>query len=231
MRKVCAGVAAGCTAVAVAAGVALAGAPTPPVAAAAAPAPTHTVRAVTAHARSAPPSYTLVLGDSIAHRSREQLKALHPHWIVDAVEGRNVDRLLPLIRDWEQRKGRAPAQLVVELGTNWSTAWEAADYERVRALVPRAQVEFVTPFRSAAAKHPRSTGRYAFTRTGEYADAMRSLASDSSDGIGVCVADWRTWAADHTGQLVDGVHPTRSAKVVWADLVSSAMRGCRSEVD
>ncbi|MDO7868641.1 hypothetical protein [Nocardioides jiangxiensis] len=225
MRKVCAGIAAGFTATAVAAGVALASPVAPPVVAA--PAATHTVQAVTTHARSAPPSYTLVIGDSIAHRSRDQLKARHPHWIVDAVEGRNVDRLMPLVRGWVERKGRAPAQLVVELGTNWSTTWEAADYERVRALLPHAQVEFVTPFRSPTAKHPRSTGRYAFDRTGQYAAAMRRLAAA---GEGVCVAEWRDWAQAHTDQLVDGVHPARSAKVVWADLVSSAMRGCRSEV-
>jgi hypothetical protein len=228
MRKVLAGVAVGFTAVAVAIGVALASPPTPPgPPPMAAAAPSHTVQAVTTHARTAPPSYTLVIGDSIAHRSRDELKALHPHWIVDAAEGRNVDRLLPLIRDWQERKGRDPAQLVVELGTNWSTTWEASDYDRVSALLPHTQVEFVTPFRSAEAKHPRSSGRFAFDRTGQYAAAMRDLAA----GDGVCVADWRTWAVAHTDELVDGVHPTSPAKRIWADLVSSAMRGCRSEVD
>lgn len=220
MRVVFGGIAAGLTAAVVGIGVLLSSPATEPRPALAAETAARTV----AHARTAPASYTLVLGDSIALRSKDELKELRPYWVVDAVGGRSVNELLPLIRDWQERRGRAPAQLVVALGTNWSRGWEPEDYARVRRLLPRTQVEFVTPYRSVTARHPRSTGAYAHGRTGSYAAAMRNIAAQEQ---GVCVAEWRALVAGRPGLLDDGVHPTPAAEQVWAELVSGSMRDCR----
>lgn len=170
-----------------------------------------------AEAASAP--YTLMIGDSITRQGREELQALRPDWIIDGVDERNVDRLMPRLRRWIEVKGRKPAQLVVALGTNTSTTWEGEDYRRVRRLLPRARIEFVTPY--------RSTSTWGLRRTGEYADWMRRIARNNA---GVCVAEWRRLAESDPTLLRDGVHPTAAARPTWADLVSSRMDACRAEV-
>jgi hypothetical protein len=232
MKKVCAGAAAVITAAVVGAGVLTSVPATPSVAAELS---ANGARAEGVHAAPAAAegvsrsagrtSYTLLLGDSIAHQSRSELKELRPHWIVDAVDGRNVDRLLPLLQDWIDRKGQAPDQLVVELGTNWSRTWDGADYRKVERLVPDAEVVYVTPYRALTARHPRSDARYPFARTGESATWMRRLAERS----GVCVAEWRDLVEAHPALLRDGVHPTVPARRTWARLVSDASDTCRSE--
>lgn len=225
MRVVFGSIAAGLTVAVVGVGVLLAPSPPSavPVAATQASQQVPTARTV-AHARTAPASYTLVLGDSIALRGKDELKELRPYWVVDAVGGRSVNELLPLIRDWRERRGRAPAQLVVALGTNWSRGWEPTDYRQVRALLPKTQVEFVTPYRSAQARHPRSTGAYAEGRTGDYAAAMRYLAREGEE---VCIAEWRALVKARPALLEDGVHPTAAGEQAWAELVSGSMRDCR----
>lgn len=233
MKKVCAGAAAVITAAVVGTGV-LTSVPATPSAAtelAASAARPQGVHAAPAAAdgvsRSAGrTSYTLLLGDSIAHQSRSELAELRPHWIVDAADGRNVDRLLPLLEDWIDRKGQAPDQLVVELGTNWSRTWKGADYRTVERLVPDAEVVYVTPYRALTARHPRSDARTPFVRTGESATWMRRLAADRP---GVCVAEWRDLVASKPALLRDGVHPTVPARRTWAELVSDASDTCRAE--
>jgi hypothetical protein len=180
------------------------------------------VRAAVRQEQASRAAYTLLIGDSIARRSRSELERLRPTWVIDAKEGRTPDRLLPLLRTWVAEKDRRPAQLVVALGTNTSRAWEPEDYRRVRRLLPDTQITFVTPFRAVAAGRDPSQAAYARERTGDYAEEMRRLAGRD----GMCVADWRELVGEEPSLLGDGVHPTRAGRRAWAGLVASAMRRC-----
>jgi hypothetical protein len=215
------GIAVGVTAAVVAVGVALTPVPEPAVVTADPQQPG------SALARPATGAYTLVIGDSIAHGSSEELGQLQPHWIIDAVDGRTVDKLPAIIEEWVERTGSEPAEVVVELGTNTSRAWQPEDYRAVRDLLPASRIAFVTPYRAVQAGNRGADPSRAIARTGSYAAEMRRLAAAEA---GTCIAEWRDLVAADPALLDDGVHPTSAAERVWAELVSEAMHGCRSEL-
>lgn len=162
--------------------------------------------------------YTLVLGDSIAKYTATKLAVLHPDWIQDVKDARSVDEVYFLIRYWTWRKGRAPARIVVALGTG-PGSFVPADYQKIRAALPdRTRILFVTLYRSSPPASPELAQQMA-----ELSDGMKQAAQLQYK---VCVADWRALVVADRVTLKDGVHPDVPSRATWAHLVSTSMRTC-----
>ena len=153
-----------------------------------------------------------VVGDSITVGSRSWLPKA---WNVNALSGRPVDCLRPLL------KSTKPNTVVMALGTNSTAGWKFSDYQRAVNMFPRTtKVVFVTTYRDPAKLHNSFNVRVQKT----YSEWMRTLAGNRNN---VCVADWRKYISQHRNYLPDGTHPAGYGKVAWAKLVKSKVTDCR----
>lgn len=165
-------------------------------------------------------SYTLVLGDSVAHQTKAALHSVRPDWVIDTDDARQVHALGTLIDRYIASRG-APRRIVVALGTNGScptAGWSPDKYGMVRQKLPRTTIVFVTPYRDPvkyAARSPFNPhcDTSAYEGTGAFADKMRELAMES----GTCVADWRAYLdASVKRYRVDQADPTKKRKMWMA---------------
>lgn len=182
----------------------------------------------THHGRFSPPTkqaYTLVLGDSIAKYTQYKLNVLHPDWVQDNKDARSVDEVFSLIHYWTWRKHRAPARLVMALGSV-PGSWGAADFLKVHEALPDTKILFVTLYRSTEPTpdwpHPPASPELG-AKMEELSNGMKQAAQVQPR---VCVADWRTLVQIKAATLFDGVHPDTPSLSVWAHLVSTSMRTC-----
>lgn len=166
-------------------------------------------------------SYTLIIGDSLSNLGREELAAYRPTWRVDGVNGRKVTTLPGRIdAAIVNHGGKAPATLVVALGTNEDTSWTGADYRVARSKLPGTRIVYVTPYRDAAvygADRARVVAGYAYYM-------LRLANSDPR----ACVVPWAEAVAASPWLLRDGVHGTAAGEDRWAREVVAGVDACRT---
>lgn len=166
-------------------------------------------------------SYTLVIGDSLSNLGREELAAYRPTWRVDGVNGRKVTALPGRIdAAIVNHGGKAPATLVVALGTNEDAAWAGSDYRVVRSKLPGTRIVFVTPYRDAAV-----FGEDRSRVVAGYAYYMLRLANSD---LRACVVPWAEAVAASPWLLRDGVHATAVHEDRWAREVVAGVDACRT---
>lgn len=173
-----------------------------------------------------PRPYTLVIGDSLTYYGTEWLHKRRPSYVIDGVRGREVRYLPNRIRYWTREKGRTPSRIVVALGSNeLKSDWQPWDYNKVRQMLPHAQILFVTPYRTAS--WHGDTTRFGIDRhrtMHRYAEAMRRIAKRER---GTCVTNWDIRVGRHPYRFLrDGVHQTAYGLRSWSYWIAKRMHDC-----
>lgn len=164
-------------------------------------------------------SYTLLIGDSIANYGKDNLKVYRPSWKIDAINGSSPATLSGRIDNAvKSNGGNDPANIIVELGTNYSSSFQPADYRIVRSKLPNTRVIFVTPGRD-----PFVVGRESAQRAAAYAYYMIRLANVDKR---MCIVPWAETVAYNPGLLRDGVHGTPDGEERWAREVVKGVDAC-----
>ena len=161
---------------------------------------------------------TLLVGDSIAWRGRDELTPAVRGLTVDGIPGRKFTDLPGRLDRYRAFHGN-PTGLIVALGANEAPGFGKAGLNQTIATVPHStRVLLVLPFRHLA----QTQGRAPYT--GRYAAWMRNLAKHRAR---TCVADWPALVRRHPEVLADGVHPTHESEVLWAAWIATQWRACR----
>lgn len=165
-------------------------------------------------------NYTILIGDSLANYGRDNLHDHRPTWEVDAVNGRRPTELPARIdAAVSSHGGREPETIIVELGTNYSSAWTPSDYQVVRQKLPQSRIVFVTPGRD-----PFVVGAESARRVAAYAYYMIRLANVDPR---MCITPWAEAIAANPALLRDGVHATAEAEERWAREIVKGTDACR----
>jgi hypothetical protein len=162
----------------------------------------------------------VLIGDSIAWRSGDELHAMRADLVRDGSPGRRFYDLRERLDRYAGLHG-TPDGVILELGTNAARRFERTDFEDVVGSLPQATVVMlVLPYRTVSAESNVVAG---FTTT--YAQWMQSVAASRPL---TCVADWRSTVRKHPRLLVDGVHPTHANERYWARWVVRQWDRCRA---
>lgn len=164
-------------------------------------------------------SLVYVVGDSITHRSRQELRARRPNWDIDAVPGRRVTALPTLMR----RRAKMPGNvrhLIIALGSNVDpkNQWSREDYRKAAdTFGPNTTVTFTTMWRDRnrwpnAARIVKKYSRY--------------VGQIQNNRPLTCYFHWRKVAVKRPWLIADGVHPTARGERVWARGVSNSVGRC-----
>jgi hypothetical protein len=169
------------------------------------------------------PSHTFMIGDSITHRGTDDLTALRPNWQIDGKTGRDVDCLVQFIQ--ERLKDGYISRTVIALGTNAMEGWKQAQYQEVVDAIPASStIIFVNTYRDPDLWPATNPFRTRASVQYFYSVYMANIAA--GDRPGVCVANWRSWAANHPEHLTDGTHPDSVGEAQWASIVDQAGDDC-----
>jgi hypothetical protein len=164
-------------------------------------------------------SHTVLIGDSIANYGKDNLRAYRPGWGVDAINGSSPATLSSRIdKTVKYHKGKHPRNLIVELGTNYSSSFKPADYSLVRKKLPKTRIIFVTPGRD-----PFVVGQESARRAAAYAYYMIRLANVDKR---MCIVPWAETVAQAPTLLRDGVHGTPAGEERWAREVVKGVDAC-----
>lgn len=179
-----------------------------------------TIGYVAPTADAATGTYTLLIGDSLSNYGRDSLQGYRPTWEIDGING-STPATLPARIDTAvtSHDGKAPDTLIVELGTNYSSAWAPSDYRIVRDKLPNTRVVFVTPGRD-----PFVVGQQSAQRAAAYGYYMIRLANTDPR---MCITPWAEAVAANPALLRDGVHATAEAEDRWAREIVKGTDACR----
>lgn len=160
----------------------------------------------------------LVVGDSMTAHSVRQVRRELPGWEIDAVRGRQVADLIPVLREYKATHAAVPPVVVIALGSNERT-WRRLLYQYAVDMLPaRTTVVFQSLWRDPAVWPRRAA------RMGDLTRVMHRVADRRRH---TCVSRWRARAAaDHDTLVLDGVHPTRRGRAVFARVLGEAVRRC-----
>jgi hypothetical protein len=174
---------------------------------------------ISARSEAAVGTYTLVIGDSIANYGKDNLLAYRPTWKIDAINGSSPATLSSRITsNVTKYGGKHPANIVVELGTNYSSTFQPEDYRIVRTKLPDTRIIFVTPGRD-----PFVVGQESARRAAAYAYYMIRLANADPRA---CIVPWAEAVDSNPGLLYDGVHGTPDGEERWAREVFKGVDAC-----
>jgi hypothetical protein len=179
--------------------------------------PSVPVNAQTAPARKDHP-VTMVIGDSITYRSRQELSAIRPKFVIQGVPGSNANSLKSRVQAY-LADHRAPNRLVIELGSNGFHTDEQ-DYTRAIDLLPsRTVVGFVTAWRN-----PAIWGKKRSLIVWHNTESMLDIARHRPRS---CTIGWRPLVVHDPRLLVDGLHPTvPHGEKVFARTVADGIKAC-----
>jgi lysophospholipase L1-like esterase len=166
-------------------------------------------------------SHTVVIGDSISNFGKDNLRKYRPGWGVDAINGSTPATLSSRIdKTVKYHKGKHPRNLVVELGTNYSSNFKPEDYRIVRKKLPKTRIIFVTPGRDPFVANK---GQQGARQAAAYAYYMTRLANADKR---MCIVPWADVVAQSPGLLKDGVHGTPAGEERWAREVVKGVDAC-----
>lgn len=169
------------------------------------------------------PSHTFMVGDSITHRGTDELSVLRPNWQIDGLAGRDVDCLVQFIN--ERVSDGYISRTVIALGTNAMEGWGQDDYQAVVDSIPASStIIFVNTYRDPVLWPSTNPYRTRGSVQYFYSTYMANIAAGSRPGV--CVANWRSWAANHPQNLTDGTHPDGTGEAAWANIVDTAADNC-----
>lgn len=172
-------------------------------------------------AQAATGTYTLLIGDSLANAGRDELAGYRPTWEVDAINGSSPATLAGRIDNAvDDHGGLHPRNIIVELGTNYSSSFAPTDYRIVRTKLPDTRIIFVTPGRD-----PFVVGQESAQRAAGYAYYMIRLANVDDK---MCIVPWAEAVAENPGLLRDGVHATPESEDRWAREIWRGVDACVS---
>lgn len=177
------------------------------------------VSARTDSAEAAVGTYTILIGDSLSNYGKEELKSYRPTWQIDAINGSSPATLSGRIdKAITNNGGKHPNNIIVELGTNYSSSFKPEDYRIVRNKLPNTRILFVTPGRD-----PFVVGQESAQRAAAYAYYMIRLANVDKR---MCIVPWAEAVAANPGLLRDGVHATPEAEDRWAREIVKGANAC-----
>lgn len=169
------------------------------------------------------PSHTFMIGDSLTARGTDDLLALRPAWDIQGLSGRNVDCLVQFID--ERLKDGYISRTVIALGTNATEGWGQAEYQQVVNAIPASStIIFVNTYRDPDLWPSTNPFRTRGSVQYFYSVDMANIAAGPR--AGVCVANWRSWAANHPEHLTDGTHNDAYGQTVWASIIDAAGDSC-----
>lgn len=164
-------------------------------------------------------AHSYVLGDSLSEQDTSLLRERRPDWTINALGGRPVTRLRPLILN-VMIADPTPALVVVELGSNNRPHWSKQKYIDALALLPRpTKVLLVTPYK----KPDSGWGAKGVVATEQYAEWMERIANRRPH---TCVVGWRDAAQAHPEWLRDGLHPTPDGYQVLTAMILQRADEC-----
>lgn len=166
-------------------------------------------------------SYTLLIGDSISNFGQDNLRKYRPTWKVDAINGSTPATLSSRItKNVKRYGGKHPANIIVALGTNYSSSFKPSDYRLVRNRLPKTRIIFVTPGRDPFVANKGQTGA---RQAAAYAYYMTRLANVDKR---MCIVPWADVVAQSPYLLKDGVHGTPAGEERWAREVAKGVSAC-----
>lgn len=171
-------------------------------------------------ANAAVGTYTILIGDSLANYGKDELQGYRPTWEVDAINGSSpatlAGRIDAAVAD---HSGQHPRNIIVELGTNYSSSFTPSDYRIVRTKLPSSRIVFVTPGRD-----PFIVGAESARLAAAYAYYMIRLANVDDR---MCIVPWAEAVAASPWLLrADGVHATPESEDRWAREVVQGVDAC-----
>jgi len=164
-------------------------------------------------------SHSYVLGDSLSEQDTPLLREHQPEWSINALGGRPVTKLTPLIINL-LTVDPAPALVVVELGSNNRPRWTKQKYLDALARLPRStKVLLVTPYKQPGT----GWGPKGVRATEQYARWMEQISNRRPR---TCVVAWRDAARRHPEWLRDGLHPTPAGYEVLTRMILQRVDEC-----
>lgn len=170
-------------------------------------------------ANAAVGTYTILIGDSLANYGKDNLHGYRPTWEVDAINGSTPATLAGRIdAAVANHNGQHPRNIIVELGTNYSSSFAPSDYRIVRTKLPSTRIVFVTPGRD-----PFIVGAESARRAAAYGYYMIRLANVDDR---MCIVPWAEAVAASPWLLRDGVHATTEHEDRWAREIVKGTDAC-----
>jgi len=168
-----------------------------------------------------------MVGDSLTGGGMADLTAVRPHWEIQGRAGRNADCLPMFVH--ERLKHGYLGRLVIAVGANAVKPWKKADYQAVVDMVPPTTIVlFVNTYRDPALWPNDETNPFR-TQAGVQYWYSKDMAAIAAARPSTCVANWRSYAANHPDMLRDGTHPTKPGHQQWANIVDTAATACVRE--
>lgn len=181
-----------------------------------------------------------LIGDSTSYRLSGQWEAEdggsptynfwnseHPDWIIDAVGGRNVNKLTERIQYHLANVDSSPSIFIMALGTNPDPEddWWKWKYEQALNLLPATtKVVLVIPVRAGSNKNAKGA------QVTKYAGWLHEIAAERNNTI---VANWRNRALTNpvpdpvtgiSSLLTEGIHQTHPlGRRTWLTIVETAV--------